>query len=122
MGNSSEQIISGGVQYFFGGADTLGWVSSIKKSNYNSIKNYNVNSVTFDISKWIKLKISYFRFGLGSSFYKKNNFSNNLEGQMNFVFMNILIPKSSILDIGFGSEINKYSSLNSIHFIQKDFY
>ena len=53
LGNSSDQVISGGVQYFFGGADTLSWVSSIKKSSYNSIKNYNVNSITFDISKWI---------------------------------------------------------------------
>ena len=92
LGNSSDQVISGGVQYFFGGADTLSWVSSIKKSSYNSIKNYNVNSITFDISKWINFKSKFFKFGFGSSFYKKSDFSNNLIGQINFTFMNILIP------------------------------
>ena len=117
--NSSDQIISGGVQYFFGGADTLSWVSSVKKSSYNSIKNYNVNSITFDISKWINLKSKFFRFGFGSSFYKKNNFSNNSVGQINFGFMNISIP-IRVFQLGFELEINQYSSLKSM-FIQKDF-
>ena len=119
LGNSSDQVISGGIQYFFGGADTLSWVSSIKKLSYNSIKNYNVNSITFDISKWISLKSKPFRLGFGSSFYKKRNFSNNLVGQHNFVFMNISMP-IRLLQLGFGLEINKYSSLKSMS-IQKDF-
>ena len=119
MGNSSDQVISGGVQYFFGGADTLSWVSSIKKSSYNSIKDYNVNSITFDISKWINFKSKFFKFGFGSSFYKKSDFSNNLIGQINFTFMNILMPIRKF-QLGFGLEINQYSILKSI-FIQKDF-
>ncbi len=118
--SSFDQIISGGVQYFFGGKDTLSWVSSVKKSSYNSIKNYNVNSITFDISKWINLKSKFFRFGFGSSFYKKNNFSNNSVGQINFGFMNILIP-IRVFQLGFGLEINQYSYLKSM-FIQKDFH
>ena len=119
MGNSSDQVISGGIQYFFGGADSLSWVSSIKKSSYNSIKDYNVNSITFDISKWISLKSKFFRFGFGSSFYKKRNFSNNLVGQHNFAFMNFSMP-IRLFQLGFGLEINEYSSLKSM-FIQKDF-
>ena len=119
LDNSSDQVISGGVQYFFGGVDTLSWVSSIKKSSYNSIKEYNVNSITFDISKWINFKSKFFKFGFGSSFYKKSDFSTNSIGQINFTFMNILIPiKKS--QLGFGLEINQNSSLNSL-FIQKDF-
>ena len=118
LDNSSNQIISGGVQYFFGTADTLSWVTSVKKSSYNSIKNYNVNSITFDISKWINFKSKFFKFGFGSSFYKKNDFSINSIGQINFTFMNILVPVKKS-QLGFGLEINQYSSLNSF-FIQKD--
>ena len=118
--NSFNQIISGGIQYFFGGADTLSWVSSVKKSSYNSIKNYNVNSITFDISKWINFKSKLFRFGFGSSFYKINNFSNNSAGQINFGFMNISIP-IKLFQLGLGLEINQYSSLKSMY-IQKDFH
>ena len=120
LDNSFDQIISGGVQYFFGGTDTLSWVSSVKKSSYSSIKNYNVNSITFDISKWINFKNKFFRFGFGSSFYKKNDFSNNLVGQINFGFMNISIPVR-VFQLGFGLEINQHSSLTSM-FIQKDFH
>ena len=119
LGKSSDQVIIGGVQYFFGGADTLSWVSSIKKSNYNSIKDYNVSSITFDISKWISFENNFFRFGLGSSFYKKRDFSNNLVGQINFAFMNFSMPVR-VFQLGFGLEINKYSPLKSM-FIQKDF-
>jgi len=119
LGNSSNQVISGGIQYFFGGADTLSWVSSIKKLSYNSIKDYNVNSITFDISKWISLKSKFFRFGFGSSFYKKRNFSSKLVGQHNFAFMNFSMP-IRVFQLGFGLEINEYSFLKSM-FIQKDF-
>ena len=119
LDNSFDQVISGGIQYFFGGADTLSWVSSVKKSSYNSMKKYNISSVTFDISKWIKLKSKFLRFGFGSSFYKKNDFSNNIAGQINFGFINISIP-IRVFQLGFGLEINQYSNLKSMS-IQKDF-
>ena len=119
LGNSSDQLISGGVQYFFGRADTLSWVTSIKKSSYNSIKDYSVNGLTFDISKWINLRSKSFRFGFGSSFYKKSDFLTELIGQINFTFMNVLIPIGES-QLGFGLEINQYSFVNSL-FIQKTF-
>ena len=118
-GNSSNQAITGGVQYFFGGADTLSWVSSIKKSNYSSIKKYNTNIITFDISKWINFGSYLFKFGFGSSLYKKSDFSTSLSGQINFTSMSILIPLGGSR-LGFELEINQYSVLNSL-FIQKTF-
>lgn len=118
-GDVYDQVINGGAQYFFGGTDTLSWVCSIKKSRYNSIKNYSVNSIVFDVSKWINYKNKFLRFGLGSSFYKKNDFSNNLIGQVNFAFMNILIP-IRVLQLGIGLEVNQHSSLKFL-FMQKEF-
>ncbi len=120
LGNSSDQVISGGVQYFFGGVDTLSWVTSIKKSSYNSIKNYNLSSITFSISKWINFRSKFFKFGFGSSFYKKNDFSTNLIGQINFSFMNILIPVGES-QIGYELKADQNSFLNSL-FIQKAFH
>ena len=117
--NSSNQAITGGVQYFFGAADTLSWATSIKKSSFSSIKRYNVNSIIFDISKWINFNSKLFRFGFGSSFYKKSDFSTTLIGQINFTFMNILIPLGES-QLGFGLEINQYSVLNSF-FVQRTF-
>ena len=52
--SSPEQIIRGGVQYFFGTTDTLDWSCSIKKVNYRAVKNFDINSVTLDISKSIR--------------------------------------------------------------------
>ena len=118
--SSPEQIIRGGVQYFFGTTDTLDWSCAIKKVNYRSVKNFDINSVTLDISRWTKYKKNYFRFGLGSSFYKNNNYINTKEGQMNFVFLDIIIP-ISILDIALGSNINPGFFSYSIH-LTKDFY
>ena len=120
LDDSSYQVISGGIQYFFGRTDTLSWVSSIKKSSYNSMKIYSFNSITFDVSKWINFKSKFFRLGFGSTFYTKSDYINNLTGQINFAFMNILIP-IKVFHLGFGLEINQNSSLNSL-FIQKDFH
>ena len=119
LDNSSNQAITGGVQYFFGTEDTLSWVTSVKKSSFSSIKNYNVNSITFDISKWINFKSKLFKFGFGSSFYKKSDFSINSNGQINFTFMNILVPVKES-QLGFGLEISQYAVLNSF-FVQRSF-
>ena len=119
LDNSLNQAITGGVQYFFGTADTLSWVTSVKKSSFSSIKEYNVNSITFDISKWINFRSKLFKFGFGSSFYKKNDFSINSIGQINFTFMNILVPVKKS-QLGFGLEINQNTVLNSF-FVQRSF-
>ena len=92
LGGSSYQIIRGGVQYYFGSSDTLSWVSSLKKVHYKSIKNFNLNNITLEISKWIKYRHNLFRFGLGSNFYKNDNFLYKQKGQINFILLNIITP------------------------------
>tara|TARA_Y100000991_G_scaffold57312_1_gene41982 strand:- start:191 stop:667 length:477 start_codon:yes stop_codon:yes gene_type:complete len=120
LGGSSDQIIRGGVQYYFGSSDTLSWVSSLKKVNYKSIKNFNLNNITLEISKWIKYRHKLFRFGLGSNFYTKDNFLYKQRGQINFILLNTIIPLK-IFQLGFETRMNLNMFFYSFSF-QKDFY
>ena len=120
LGGFSDQIIRGGVQYYFGSGDTLSWVSSLKKVNYKSLKNYNIDNVTLDITKWIKYRYIFLRFGLGSTFYKKDNFLYNQKGQINFIVINTIIPVK-IFQLGFETRTNLDMFFYSFS-IQKDFY
>ena len=102
---NSNQIIRGGIQYYFGSNDTLNWVSSLKKVNYKSLKNFNMYNIAFDVSKWIQYKSNFFRFGLGSIFYTKDNFLYKQRGQTNFIYINKIIPVK-IFQLGFEAKIN----------------
>lgn len=116
----SDQIIRGGVQYYFGSSDTLSWVSSLKKVNYKSIKNFNLNNITLEISKWIRYRHNFFRFGVGSNFYTKDNFLFKQRGQTNFILLNTIIPVK-IFQLGFETRMNSDMFFYSFSF-QKDFY
>ena len=116
----SNQIIRGGVQYYFGSSDTLSWVSSLKKMNYKSIKNFNLSNITFEFSKWIKYRYNLFRFGLGSSFYTKDNFLYKQRGQINFILFNSIVPVK-IFQLGFETRINLDMVFYSFSLL-KDFY
>ena len=116
----SDQIIRGGVQYYFGSSDTLSWVSSLKKVNYKSIKNFNFNNITLEISKWIKYRNNFFRFGLGSNFYKKDNFLYKQRGQINFILLNTIIPVK-FFQLSFETRMNLDMFFYSFSFL-KDFY
>mgnify|MGYP000035033941 FL=1 len=116
----SDQIIRGGVQYFFGSSDTLSWVSSLKKVNYKSIENFNLNNITLEISKWIKYRNNFFRFGLGSNFYKKDNFLYKQRGQINFILLNTIIPVK-FFQLSFETRTNLDMFFYSFSFL-KDFY
>ena len=120
LGGFSDQIIRGGVQYYFGSSDTLSWVSSLKKVNYKSIKNFNLNNITLEICKWIKYRHNFFRFGLGSNFYTKDNFLYKERGQINFILLNTIIPLK-IFQLGFETRMNLNMFFYSFSF-QKDFY
>ena len=120
LGGFSDQILRGGVQYYFGSGDTLSWVSSLKKVNYKSLKNYNIDNVTLDITKWVKYGHKFFRFGLGSTFYKKDNFLYNKKGQINFILINTIIPVK-IFQLDFETKINLDMFFYSFS-IQKYFY
>ena len=116
----SDQIIRGGVQYYFGSSDTLSWVSSLKKVNYKSIKNFNLNNITLEISKWIRYRHNFFRFGVGSNFYTKDNFLFKQRGQTNFILLNTIIPVKTFR-LGFETRMNSDMFFYSFSF-QKDFY
>ncbi len=116
----SNQIIRGGVQYYYGSSDTLSWVSSLRKVNYKSIKNFNLNNITLETSKWIRYRNNFFRFGLGSNFYTKDNFLYKQRGQTNFILSNIIIP-IKIFQLGFETRMNLDMFFYSFS-LQKDFY
>ena len=120
LGGSSDQIIRGGVQYYFGSSDTLSWVSSLKKVNYKSIKNFHLNNITLEISKWIKYRHNFFRFGLGSNFYTKDNFLYKQRGQINFILLNTIIPVK-FFQLNFETRMNLDMFFYSFSFL-KDFY
>ena len=119
LGGFSDQIIRGGVQYYFGSSDTLSWVSSLKKVNYKSIKNFNLNNITLEISKWIKYRHNFFRFGLGSNFYTKDNFLYKQRGHINFILLNTIIPVK-FFQLGFETRMNLDMFFYSFSFL-KDF-
>ena len=120
LGGSSDQIIRSGLQYYFGSNDTLSWVSSLKKVNYKSIKNFNLNNTTLEISKWLKYRYIFFRFGLGSNFYTKDNFLYKQRGQINFILLNAIFPVK-IFQLGFETKINLDMFFYSFS-LQKDFF
>ena len=120
LGGFSDQIIRAGVQYYFGSSDTLSWVSSLKKVNYKSIKNFNLNNITLEVSKWIKYRNNFFRFGLGSNFYKKDNFLYKQRGQINFILLNTIIPVK-FFQLSFETRMNLDMFFYSLS-LQKDFY
>ena len=120
LGGNSDQIIRAGIQYYFGSNDTLSWVSSLKKVNYKCLKSYNIDNISLDISKWIKYRRNFFRFGLGSIFYKKDNFLYKEGGQINFILVNTIIPVK-IFQLGFETKMNLDMFFYSFS-MQKDFY
>tara|TARA_Y100001980_G_C14465988_1_gene247036 strand:+ start:336 stop:929 length:594 start_codon:yes stop_codon:yes gene_type:complete len=116
----SDQITSGGVQYYFGSSDTLSWVSSLKKVRYKSIKNFNLNNVTLEFSKWIKYKHNFFRLGFGSNFYTKDNFLHKQRGQINFILLNTIIPVK-FFQLSFETRVKLHTFFYSFSLL-KDFH
>ena len=120
LGGFSDQIIRGGVQYYFGSSDTLSWVSSIKKVSYKSIKNFNLNNLKLEFSKWINYKHNFFRFGFGSNFYTMDNFLHKQRGQINFILLSTIIPVN-FFQLGFETRMNSRMLFYSFSLL-KDFY
>ena len=88
--------------------------------DYKSIKNFNLNNITLEISKWIRYRHQFFRFGIGSNFYTKDNFLFKQKGQTNFILLNTIIPVK-IFQLGFETRMNSDMFFYSFSF-QKDFY
>ena len=120
LGGFSDQIIRGGIQYYFGSSDTLSWVSSLKKVSYKSIKNFNLSNLTLEFSKWINYKHNFFKFGFGSNFYSRDNFLDKQRGQINFILLSTIIPVN-FFQLSFETKMNLHTFFYSFSLL-KDFY
>ena len=122
----SPQILGAGIQYYFGGKDTLDWATSIQRVDLKGLNHFRLTSLTIDIRKWVEWRMFQFRIGAGSNFFKEQSYSGNhtaptnMEGQINFVGMDAFISYS-FAKFGFGTRINSDSSFITC-FIQKEIF
>ena len=122
----SPQILGAGLQYAFGGKDTLNWVTSIQRIDLKGLNHYHLTSITIDIRTWIKWNPIIFRIGTGSIFYKQKSFftvsgmDSKIDGQINFIGVDTLYPYS-IYTIGVGTRFHPRKIMISF-FIQKELF
>ncbi len=125
-GKESPQIMGAGFQYYFGGADTLDWSTSIQRVDLKGLNHFRLASLTLDIRKWISWKFVDFRLGTGSNFFKEVSYSGNhnapaaMEGQINFIGLDAII-RYTIFNIGTGTRIHPGSTMVTL-FIQKELF
>ena len=122
----SPQVLGAGLQYFFGGKDTLDWVTSIQRIDLKGLNHYRLTSLTFDFRKWVDWKTFQFRIGVGSNFFKEQSYSGNhsapstMEGQINYFGLDAL-QNFSIYKVGLGMRINPNLSFLTL-FLQKELF
>ena len=113
-GKESPQIIGAGFQYYFGGADTLDWSTSIQRVDLKGLNHFRLTTLTLDIRKWISWKFVDIRLGIGSNFFKEvsyfgyHNAPAAMEGQINFIGVlgvSLLFPSIFQIDLAFGTSI-----------------
>ena len=106
----SPQVLGAGIQYYYGGKDTLNWVTSIQRVDLKGLSHFRLTSITFDIRKWIAWNSVQFRIGAGSNFFKEQSYEgysepSSMDGQINFVGVDALISYS-FLKYGLGARIH----------------
>ena len=121
----SPQILGAGIQYYYGGGDTLNWVSSIQRVDLKGLSHFRLTSLTFDIRKWIEWNSIQFRIGVGSNIFKERSYKgysepSSMKGQINFVGADALISYS-LLKYGIGTRIHPGRTLVTF-FIQKELF
>ena len=121
----SPQILGAGIQYYYGGGDTLNWVSSIQRVDLKGLSHFRLTSLTFDIRKWIEWNSIQFRIGVGSNIFKERSYKgysepSSMKGQINFVGVDALMSYSS-LKYGIGTRIHPDRTLVTF-FIQKELF
>ncbi len=125
-GNDSPQVLGGGLQYYFGNNDTLDWSVSIHRADLNGLKHYNLKSITMDLRKWLSIKNMRIRIGIGSNVFKERSILNEydipttLEGQTNFIGLNMLYPIARFI-FGIELKVGPQTSHTSI-FLQKEIF
>ncbi len=121
----SPQILGAGLQYYYGGGDTLNWVSSIQRVDLKGLSYYRLTSLTFDIRKWIEWNSIQLRIGVGSNFFNERSYKgysepSSMKGQINFVGADALMSYS-FLKYGIGTRIHSGRTLVTF-FVQKEFF
>ena len=121
----SPQILGAGIQYYYGGGDTLNWVSSIQRVDLKGLSHFCLTSLTFDIRKWIEWKSIQFRIGIGSNFFNERSYKgysepSSMKGQINFVGADAL-KSYSFFKYGIGTRIHPGRTLVTF-FIQKELF
>ena len=123
----APQVLGAGIQYYFGtNNDTLNWSTCIQRVDLKGLEHFRISSITFDIRKWISLKSTRFRIGAGSNFFKENsylmgdNIPTKIEGQINFLGLDITVPLS-IFILGIEARMNSDMVLTTI-FLQKEIF
>ncbi|HIN03111.1 MAG TPA: hypothetical protein EYM60_07205 [Candidatus Marinimicrobia bacterium] len=122
----SPQVLGAGIQYYYGGKDTLNWVTSIQRVDLKGLSHFRLTSLTFDIRKWLVWNSIQFRVGGGANFYKERSYYNDmsipskLEGQVNYLGIDAL-KNYSVFKIGFGTRLHSNNSMVSF-FIQKEIF
>jgi len=121
----SPQILGAGIQYYYGGGDTLNWVSSIQRVDLKGLSHFRLTSLTFDIRKWIEWNSIQFRIGVGSNFFNERSYKgysepSSMKGQINFVGADALMSYS-FLKYGIGTRIHPGRTLVTF-FIQKELF
>ena len=121
----SPQILGAGIQYYYGGRDTLNWVSSIQRVDLKGLSHFRLTSFTFDIRKWIEWNSFQFRIGVGSNIFKERSYKgysepSSMKGQINFVGADALMSYS-FLKYGIGTRIHPGRTLVTF-FIQKELF
>ena len=121
----SPQILGAGIQYYYGGGDTLNWVSSIQRVDLKGLSHFRLTSLTFDIRKWIEWNSIQFRIGVGSNFFNERSYKgysepSSMKGQINFVGTDALMSYS-FFKYGIGTRIHPGRTLVTF-FIQKELF
>ena len=121
----SPQILGAGIQYYYGGGDTLNWVSSIQRVDLKGLSHFRLTSLTFDIRKWIEWNSIHFRIGVGSNIFKERSYKgysepSSMKGQINFVGADAL-KSYSFFKYGIGTRIHPGRTLVTF-FIQKELF
>ena len=121
----SPQVLGAGIQYYYGGGDTLNWVSSIQRVDLKGLSHFRLTSLTFDIRKWIEWHSIHFRIGAGSNFFKERSYKgysepSSMKGQINFVSADAL-KSYSFFKYGIGTRIHPGRTLVTF-FIQKELF
>ena len=124
--NDSPQVLGGGLQYYFGNNDTLDWIISIQRADLNGLKHYNLKTITMDLRKWFSINNMRIRIGIGSNVFKERSYIDEydipttLEGQTNFIGLNMLHPIAGFI-FGLELKVGPQQSNTSI-FLQKEIF